>query len=83
MRVFPPVQLGVTPEDYREQLAHVSPAGLRAYQDAESAVLALGLELRNEAGQAVRDVSIQVMEWQLFASLPDSERMLTEAEGVW
>ena len=78
----PPVQLGVTPEDYREQLAHVSPAGLRAYQDAESAVLAFGLELRNEAGQAVRDVSIQVMEWQLFASLPDSERMLTEAEGV-
>ena len=46
-------------------------------------MLALGLELRNEAGQAVRDVSIQVMEWQLFASLPDNERMLTEAEGVW
>ena len=56
--------------------------GLRAYQDAESAVLALGLELRNKAGQAVRDVSIQVMEWQLFASRPDSERMLTEAAGV-
>ena len=48
----PPVQPGVPPEDYREQLAHVSPAGVRAYQDAESAVLALGLELHNEAGQA-------------------------------
>ena len=79
----PPVAPGVTPEDYREQLlAHLSPAGLRAYRDAESAVLALGLELRDEAGQAVRDVSIQVMEWQLFASLPDSQRVLTEAEAV-
>jgi hypothetical protein len=74
---------GVAPEVFREQmLANVSSNALPAWQEAERAVLALGLELRDEAGRAVPDVSVQVNRWNLLSSVDDSQKALIEAEAA-
>lgn len=73
---------GVAPEVFREQLlANVPDAVFRALAEAEQAVCALGLELRDEAGQAVPGVSVQVKEWNLFSSIIDDRQALAEAEA--
>jgi hypothetical protein len=73
---------GVAPEAFREQLlANVPDAVLRAIKEAEQAVSALGLELRDEAEQAVLGVSVQVNDWNLFSSVADSPKALAEAEA--
>jgi hypothetical protein len=74
---------GMAPEAIREQLlANVSSGALPAWQEAERAVLALELELRDEAGRAVPDVSVQVNRWNLLSSVDDSQKALIEAEAA-
>jgi hypothetical protein len=73
---------GVAPEAFGEQLrANVPDAVFRAVREAEQAVSTLGLELRDEAGQAVHHVSVQVNDWNLFSSVADSQKALIEAES--
>ena len=73
---------GVAPEAFREQLlSNVPDAVFRAIKEAEQAVSTLALELRDETGQAVRGVSVQVNEWNLFSSVAGSQKARAEANA--
>jgi hypothetical protein len=72
----------MSPEAFRAQLFALVPDALfRASREAELAVSALGLELRDEAGQVVPDASVQVDHLDLLSSVAHSQNALAEAKA--
>lgn len=73
---------GLPPERFREELlASVPAAATAALETAARAVSALGLELRDDAGNAIAAASIQVTEWSLFSSTTGSQETVENAEA--